>query len=188
MENLFEKFLFEAPDDDPPDIAETGPPDMPDVAADEPSNSDTGNIQGDDPPDDMGGEDFGDGDFGDMDGNGDGTDNTNPNEELQLDDKVSAIMNRSLYQRFLSLLNSLTSQITMIKNNGDILYALSPNSSDMLTSLNKLEENIRLYLKNTFIHEDYSKNRLFFDECINLLKLLNITFDKDIKKGIHSVE
>ena len=52
-----------------------------------------------------------------------------------------------------------------------------------LSRLTDLEENIRLYLKNYFIHEDYGKNRLFFNKCLNLVSLLNMIFDDAIKKS-----
>lgn len=110
------------------------------------------------------------------------------NMDLGIDDKVSAIMNMNLYQRFISLLTSIGTQITSIKNNSDVLYTLSKDSVDIVQSLKNLDENIRLYLKNTFINENYSKNLLFFNKCLNLLKLLNDIFDKNVRKGINSMK
>lgn len=194
--SMFEKFLYEAPGDDPPDAPPADSP--PDVPAEAPADSDPPDIPddagadiADDGPPDMppDGEDgFGDeGGFGDEEvGNG-GEGNENP-EDLGLDDKVSAIMNMNLYQRFLSLMNTIGAQLTMLRNNGDVLYTLSSSSLDTVESLKKLDENIRLYLKNTFLNENYSKNLLFFNKCLNLLKLLNDVFDKNIKKGINSMK
>lgn len=97
-------------------------------------------------------------------------------------------MNVQLYQKFLSLLNNIGSELTMCKINNDILYTLSPDTMNLVPALKKLDENIRLYLQNAFIHENYSKNLLFFNKCLNLLKLLNDVFDKDVKKGVDSME
>lgn len=194
--NIFEKFLFEAPGDEvPPDMVDQAPPDVPagaendeppDMPEEAPLGDDTGDMAADDGPPDMP-EDLGEDDFsGDMPE--DGTDN--PDDQLQnlgLDDKVSAIMNMNLYQRYLALLNTIGGQLTMIKNNSDMLYTLSADSLDIIESLKKLDENIRLYLKNSFLNENYSKNLLFFNKCLNLLKLLNDVFDSDIKKGIHTI-
>lgn len=194
--SMFEKFLYEAPGDDPPDAPQADSP--PDVPAEAPADSgppdipdDAGADVADDGPPDMppDGEDgFGDeGGFGDEETSDGGEGNENP-EDLGLDDKVSAIMNMNLYQRFLSLMNTIGAQLTMLRNNGDVLYTLSSNSLDTVESLKKLDENIRLYLKNTFLNENYSKNLLFFNKCLNLLKLLNDVFDKNIKKGINSMK
>lgn len=200
--NIFEKFLFtEAPGDDPPasggeeasaapDIsddaaAQDGPPDLPDTTDD----TDAGDAAGDDGPPDIGGaDDAGNDDFEDT-GNYDGETNNNGEQqkELKLDGKVSAIMNMNLYQRFLTLLNTINSQLSMIKNNSDMIYALSPEAPDIIGSLKKLDENIRLYLDNIFVNENYSRNLLFFDKCLNLLKLLNDAFDGSIQKGIKAM-
>lgn len=200
--NIFEKFLFtEAPGDDPPDAggeeasaapdipddaaAQDGPPDLPDTTDD----TDVGDAAGDDGPPDIGGaDDAGNDDFEDT-GNYDGETNNNGEQqkELKLDGKVSAIMNMNLYQRFLTLLNTINSQLSMIKNNSDMIYALSPEAPDIIGSLKKLDENIRLYLDNIFVNENYSRNLLFFDKCLNLLKLLNDAFDGSIQKGIKAM-
>lgn len=95
-------------------------------------------------------------------------------------------MNMQLYQRYLSLLNTITGQLTTVKNNSDVLYGISPDSLDIIEQLKKLDENVRLYIKNSFLHENYSKNLLFFNKCLNLLQLLNVEFDKVIQKGIKS--
>ena len=72
----------------------------------------------------------------------------------------------------------------MLKTNGDVLFTLSPESLDIVGSLKRLDENVRLYLKNTFLNENYSGNLLFFNKCLNLLKLLNDVFDRNVRKGI----
>lgn len=195
--NIFTQFLFEAPEDEvPPDMVDSTPPDMPEGAADEPPPDMSDDIPdmgdgsdnmsaGDEPPDmpeDMADE-FSD-DFSEEPTEND--ENTLSN--IGLDDKVSAIMNMNLYQRYLALLNTIGGQLTMIKNNSDMLYTLSSDSLSILDSLKKLDENIRLYLKNSFLNENYSKNLLFFNKCLNLLKLLNDVFDSDIKKGLKSIE
>lgn len=193
--SMFERFLYEAPGDDPPDAPATESP--PDVPAEAPDDSgppdipdDAGADTADDGPPDMppDGEDgFDDGGgFGDEGDGGEGSQDNSDN--LGLDDKVSAIMNMNLYQRFLSLMNTIGGQLTMLRNNGDVLYTLSSTSLDIVESLKKLDENIRLYLKNTFLNENYSKNLLFFNKCLNLLKLLNDVFDKDVRKGIKSMK
>lgn len=197
---LFTKYLKEAPDesgeapdvnmggDDSPPIeepssetsdTETKPPDIGD---------DAGNIipdEDDDLPPDIGDINGDDGDIGE-------DETLNPDEDINsnlgLDDKVSAIMNMNLYQRFLTLLNTIASQTSMVKDNSDILHTLSPEALNIIDSLKKLDENIRLYLKNTFLNENYSKNLLFFNKCINLLKILNDIFEKNINDGITSVK
>lgn len=203
--NIFEQFLFtEAPDDVPPDMAggeaspppdvpedaadQAGPPDLPDTTPD--TLGDEATAGDDQPPDigDAGTEDFGDdSSFDDGDaggGDGEGEENGDQQKNLKLDAKVSAIMNTNLYQRFLTLLNTINSQLSSIQGNSDMIYSLSPDSPDTVNSLKKLDENIRLYLNNIFEGENYSKNLLFFDKCLNLLRLLNDSFDKDINKGI----
>ncbi len=193
--SLFEKFLFEAPNEDPPDApAATGPPDMPADAASQDGPPDMGDFGGDDAggddgggmPDmgDMGDDGGDDGGFGGDTGGDEGQGDQEGTDQLQLDDKVDAIMNMQLYQRYLSLLNTIGSQLTMIKNNSDVLYTLSAESIDVIESLKKLDENVRLYIKNSFLHENYSKNLLFFNKCLNLLKLLNDVFDGNVQRGI----
>lgn len=202
--NLFEQYLREAPDDPPdaqadapPDTpANDAPPDIPDSAAGDPGVGDDpppddmggGGDMGDDPPPDMGdpGDDYSGG-FDD-DGGDSGDDGEGKKEEPELDEKVSAIMNMNLYQRFLTLLTEIENQITMIKTNMDMLRTVSPETLDSLSSLKKLNENIRLYLKNSFSNENYSKNLLFFNKCLNLLKLLNDIFGRNIRKGVKGVE
>lgn len=200
--DLFTKYLTEAPgDDEAPDAGmgdESSPPNSNNAESDEMPNigDDAGNIipdeegGGDDTPPDI---DDINGDEGFDDGEdeyiGDG-ENPNPDESLEnlgLDDKVSTIMNMNLYQRFLTLLNTIASQTSMVKDNSDILQTLSPEALSIIDSLKKLDENIRLYLKNTFLNENYSKNILFFNKCINLLKILNDIFEKNINDGIASV-
>ena len=161
--SFFEKYFYEAPEDESPPDDNTG------NESEQTSN---------DPPDTT---DDGAPDMNDFDDN---LDNSNISQDLHLDDKVSAIMNMNLYQRYLSLLTTIKTQLTMIRDNNDILRTLSPDSLNIVDSLKKLEENINLYIKNNFTHENYSKNLLFFNKCLNLLKLLNDVFDKDINSGI----
>lgn len=193
--NLFQRFMFEAPGDDtsdnvPPDEAQmdtTGPPDIPDNAdptegppdvSDEPPNTDD-DLGGDDAPPDMGDGGFEDDDFSEFEDDPGGG-----NQSLDLDDKVSAIMNVTLYQTFLSLVGDINERLTTIKHNTDMFYTLSDKSLDIIPDLKKLDENIRLYLKNTFIHERYEKNLLFFNKCMNLFKLLGDKFNAEVSKGI----
>ena len=205
--SLFDRVMFEAPGDEtppdipsegtsppdtePPEIAGTdndGPPDMQEEEGASPPDFDDGGGGGE--PPDMGG-DLGD-DQQDDQGFGDEQpaegDEQDPNQNLNFDEKISAIMNMNLYQRFLSLLNNIGGQLSMIKNNSDMLYTLSNDSLDIIESLKKLDENVRLYLTNYFLNENYSKNLLFFNKCLNLLKLLNNIFEKNIQKGIKSME
>lgn len=188
----FKQFLYEAPGDDPPpDISQQDdsggdvmPPDLPednsiDMGADGPPDlpDDSGT-----PPDMEDDSGFGGDEFGGEEQQED------QNEKMELDEKISAIMNRNLYQRFLELLGSVTSQISQIKDNRDVLNSIVEDIQGFLSRLTDLEENIRLYLKNYFIHEDYGKNRLFFNKCLNLVSLLNMIFDDAIKKGIKHVD
>lgn len=197
--SIFTQYMTEAPDD-PPDIPaeDAGPPDIPDdMPADEPTDAggdgsppdiDDGSDMGADAPPDIGMDDQGDGGFGDDGASEDDQESEDSPQNFELDEKISAIMNMNLYQRFLSLLDSLGNQLIGLNNNSDVLSSVTPECNDMISSLKKLDENIRLYLKNYFIHENYSKNLLFFNKCLNLLKLLNDNFDKKVRKGIKSVE
>ena len=204
--SLFDRVMFEAPGDEtppdipsegtsppdaePPEVIDTnneGPPDMQEEEGASPPDFDDGG--GGEPPDmggDLGDEQQGDEGFGDeQPAEGDEQD---PNQNLNFNEKISAIMNMNLYQRFLSLLNNIGGQLSMINNNSDMLYTLSNDSLDIIESLKKLDENVRLYLTNYFLNENYSKNLLFFNKCLNLLKLLNSIFEKNINKGIKSME
>lgn len=193
--DFFKQFLYEAPGDDPPDIdapepAGGDPP--PDIGGDDapadagpPDLDDGGDAGTDDAPPDLGddgGFDAGGDDFGGDDGDGE-----NPEEEMMLDDKISAIMNMHLYQRFLELLSTLNNQISSVKNNADVLYSVAPDSTEYQQQLTKLDDNIHAYLDHYFTRNDYSKNLLFFNKCLNLLALLNQSFDDAVKKGIKSM-
>ena len=203
--DIFEKFLMEA--DDAPDLQpDTAPPDIPNegdvgTTMDDPPDmgnpddvGDMGDI-GEDPPEmgmDDTGNDFGMDDQGDdsSDSEEDQNDGMDLNQDgnIGLDDKVSAILNNTLYQKYLSLLSNISQELSSIRNNNDIVYALSDDASSIVDSLNRLDENIRLYMKNSFQNENYSKNLLFFNKCLNLLKLLNDSFNSSIKKGMHSMK
>jgi hypothetical protein len=203
--SLFERVLFEAdgdppdmpsanqPSSDPPDlpapdnstgsVADSGPPELDDMGPDAAMPDD--GMMGTDGPPDLGEED----EFGGPPELGqDDVGSEDQVANLGLDDKVSAVMNMNLYQRFLALLNNIGNQLAMIKDNSDILHTLSSESLDIIGQLKKLDENIRLYLTNYFINENYSKNLLFFNKALNLLKLLNDVFDKNIRKGIRAME
>ena len=65
-----------------------------------------------------------------------------------------------------------------------MIYTLSDQTSSIIAPLKKLDENVRLYMSNIFLEENYSRNLLFFNKCLNLLKLLNDSFDASIQKGI----
>lgn len=198
--SLFTKYLKEAPEDsgeapdadmgsggDPPDIQSESNDDVaPDIDDSVGDDFPAGDLGTDDTPPDIGDDAGSDEGFDDFSGDDESTDEQS-SVDVGLDDKVSAIMNMNLYQRYLSLLNTIASQTTMIKNNSDILHTISPESLDIIDSLKKLDENIRLYIKNTFINENYSRNLLFFNKCLNLLKLLNDIFEKNVNKGISSV-
>lgn len=196
---LFDRVMFEAPDDSPdvPSESNDTPPDMP--SAPQESNESLPDLSEDnnDPPPDMMEDDGGDGsqppdiedDYEDEEAFLDDEPEEDPaSGNLRFDEKISAIMNMNLYQRFLSLLNTIGSQVSTIKRNSDMLYTISNNSLDIIESLKKLDENIRLYLSNYFLNENYSKNLLFFNKCLNLLKLLNTVFEKNIQKGVRSIE
>ena len=184
--DLFQQSLFlEAPGDegeastdaqptDPP--ADDAPPDIPD---------DVGTESDNDAPPDMTDEDPSDAGLGDT-GFDDGQqqEEEDPNKTMKMDAKVSTVMNVNLYQRYLTLLNTINTQLSMIKNNGDMIYTLSDQTSSIIASLKKLDENVRLYMSNIFLEENYSRNLLFFNKCLNLLKLLNDSFDASIQKGI----
>jgi hypothetical protein len=188
MENnddVFTRWMFEA-DGDPPDMgtednteapADDGPPDMPDNAED--------SIPDDSGMDDGGFDDMNNDDYGDDDQQS----SSDSQQEMHLSDKVNAIMNNQLYQRFLSLLNNIGSQLGSINANSDVLNTIMGEEySELVHSLKKLDENVHLYLNNNFTHQDYSKNLLFFNMCLNLLKLLNDSFEDKVKKGIKKAE
>ena len=192
--SMFDRIFLEA-DDAPPDMpADASPP--PDSGGTDPPEMDDGSDEDPmDTPPDVGGDETGeppdlseDG-FGEEDqGMEDQPQEEDPNTNIEFDEKISRIMNMNLYQRYLALLNNINGQLTMLKDNSDTLYAVSEDSIDIISALNKLDENVRLYLKNYFIQENFSKNRLFFDKCLNLLNLLNEIFQKKIEKGLKHVE
>ena len=184
--DLFQQSLFlEAPGDegeastdaqtaDPP--ADDAPPDIPDDVGTESDNDAPPDMPDEDPSNDG----LGDTGFDD----GQQQEEEDPNKTMKLDAKVSTVMNVNLYQRYLTLLNTINTQLSMIKNNGDMIYTLSDQTSSIIASLKKLDENVRLYMSNIFLEENYSRNLLFFNKCLNLLKLLNDSFDASIQKGI----
>lgn len=189
---FFKQYLTEAPEDEsPPDTSqEEAPPDASFDMGDPPDlpSDDGGGDIGEDPPDIGGGDDGGLGDFGSDDAESEDEGNDQGGSPMELDEKISAIMNHKLYQRFINLLGSTKSKISEIKDNSDVLYTIAPECTEVIKKLQSLEENIRLYLKNKFVNEDYGKNLLFFNECLNLRALLSDIFDDIIKKGIKHVD
>lgn len=186
--SLFEQWMFEAPGDDPPDAQlaeENTPPDVPEEVPDtDPPDIEGGDdpdtdMPADDGPPDLSDDSFGDDDFGGTDeGSGDDV------KDMGLDDKVSSVLNYNLYQSYLELLTQIRSTISSIKNNSDILYAISKDTEGVVNALRDLDENIRLYIDNSYTNERYEKNLLFYNKCKNLAKLLNDKFDAVIKKGL----
>lgn len=180
--SLFEQWMFEAPGDDPaPDIPDdTATPDVP--ADDAPAANDPPDLGGDDiggdapddaGPPDLGGDDFGGDDFG-------GDDNIIPEEgaeDMGLSEKISSILNLNLYQSYLELISQIGSQISSIKNNADLLYAITPDVEIVSKRLKDLDENIRLYIDNHYTNEKYEKNRLFYNKCKNFANLINQDFN-----------
>ena len=172
-----ENISSSTPNDLPDVPTDDGPPDL--GSEDDFPVDDAGNMEDDGPPDFEGeGDEFGD------EGESSEEDSEENKDPMDLDEKVSAIMNANLYSRFLTMLNNLGSQINQIHQNSDMIYAISPNASDIINNYKQLDENIRLYLKNSFLNENYSSNLLFFNKCLNLLKLLNDSFSSNINKGI----
>ena len=189
--DFFRSYLMEAPGDDdiPPDEQQlTNVNDMDTTAGDEPPamNDDT-------PTDDIGGDDLG-GDeppdlgFGDDDDSFTSDDEGGESQPGGLDDKISSIMNVNLYQKFLTLVSDINAQVNNIKSNTDILFALNADSLNIVKPLEKLDENVRLYLKNSFSNERFEKNTLFYNKCVNLFNLLSQKFDAEISKGIKDVK
>ena len=182
MKSLFERVLFEADGDTNPDVDNnnTGPPD---IGEDNVNVDPIEDISTDTPPDI--GEDYSNidnlGDDGSIDPNSIGDNEVN----LDLDEKISNVMNANLYQRFLTLIGTISDQLSVLKDNNDIIYSSAPKSLGIIESLKKLKENINLYLAYYFINNNYSKNLLFFNKCLNLLNLLNKNFEKKLKQGVN---
>jgi hypothetical protein len=199
--NLFEQYLFEAPGDEAPDAnmgTDNSQTNTPDTASNSPSPNnedppaidgtpDDTDMGGDDGPPDMGGDDFGTDDFGTDDASeADNSGDEASQSKIQgLDGKVSAIMNHTLYKRFLVLLSQIASQQTSIRNNSDILYSITADTAGIVKTLAKLEENIRIYLRDSYINMNYTRNLLFFNKCINLLNLTNQSFDQIIRSNLN---
>lgn len=170
--SLFESTLFSEAPEDEPEAPGPGPPDIPDMEA--PVDAD-----GDDLPPDLPEMDFDENEAsGAEDEGGD-------EAPLEISDKISVVMNYRLYQRFLTLANTVANQISTIKGNSDVIHSVSPGSLGIIEPLGKLGENIRLYLTNNFLTNNYSRNLLFYNKCLNLLKMLDDIFSKEIRKGKH---
>lgn len=177
MLNLFEQVLLEAEGDEAPDIPELPADDSPpDIAEDVPDI--TYDQTDDDPPDIV------DGEFEDINlDTGDTTAEKESIEDLDINEKISAVMNSNLYQKFLSLITVISDHISIIKDHRDEIYSSAPKTLGMEESLKRLRENINLYLANNFINNNYSSNLLFFNKCSNLLNLLDMNFAKDLKNS-----
>ena len=186
--SFFEQVLLEAPGDETPEppadtstepVPDAGPPDMP--------NADEGDaLAGEVAPPDMQDDAPAEDDFGSDFGSDDDQQNDQDQNNLGIDEKISNILNKLLYDKFLTLLNQIGSQISNIKNNNEILHSLVPNLGEISEEFKRLDESIRLYINNSFIYENSSKNLLFFNQCLNALKLLNERFSHEINKGIHN--
>ena len=102
--------------------------------------------------------------------------------------KICAFTIRKLYLKFLqSIGKKYPSKLFgrgLISNDGvyEFQTAQVTDPDNLVEFVKRLDENIRLYLKNSFINENYSKNLLFFNKCLNLLKLLN-----DISNDINQI-
>lgn len=180
--------MYEAPGNDPPDVNQTQEEDNtpPDISEEETADESPPDVSGDDGgdmndiPPDIGGDEFDD-QYANDDTSSDNA------QDLKLNEKISALLNEQLYQRYLSLINNINGEIAKTQENSDVLNIISKDSLNIIDELKKLDENLNLYIKNNFMNSDYSKNRLFFNKCINLLQLLNITFGIDINKGIKAI-
>lgn len=185
MNDLFKSWIFEEDNSDPPEIEDPG-------EDSEIGDSGPPDIVDDNPPPDMSMDDMGDDEFGDSEFGDEEQSEENPEDNLnnlELDEKISAIMNNKLYQRYLSMINSIGSHISQITDNNDIMFSLLGDGYDeLLDKFKKLDENIKLWMKNNFINENYSKNLLFFNMCLNLLNLLNDSLEDKIKKAIKDKE
>lgn len=167
--SLFERVFMEAPEDDAPPEMEPPTDDPPDMNG------------GNDPPPDMGDVNMDDADdsgydFDDNDGS-----SSSDDENLDFDDKISVIMNQRLYERFIKLHMKLKNQLEIFNKNLDMMNTISDQSDSILSSLTKLSDNVEEYMSNYFMNENYSKNLLFFNKCLNLYNLLQKMFDKDVK-------
>lgn len=195
--NIFEQFMFEAPDDDPgADVTSDESPASDDAGAVPPDDNgdtdaapdidDTTPDDGMGDIDDTGGDDDAPPDIDDDTDSGDDYtgDEEAPQKNMHLNDKVSAILNVNLYQTFLNLLDSINSHVTVLDDNRDMFTSLSKDAMEIVPALKKLDDNIRLYLDNTFVNERYEKNLLFFNKCLNLFNLLDDKFSDQISKGI----
>lgn len=174
MLNLFEQVLLEAEGDEVPDVPELPTDDSPPDLSD-----DVSDITDDEPPD------IDDGGFEDinLDDTGENEASNESIEDLDINEKISAVMNSNLYQKFLSLITVLSDHLSIIKDHRDEIYSSFPKTLGMEESLKRLKENINLYLANNFINNNYSSNLLFFNKCSNLLNLLDMSFAKGLKNS-----
>lgn len=172
--NIFDQLVFSEAPGDEPEPAETGPPDLP---ADDPTGEPPA---GDDPPEIPETDDFG------PDGSGDELPDDDPTGDeapLEISEKISVVMNYQLYQRFLTLSNTVANQLSTIRSNNDLIHSVSPKALAVIEPLGKLGDNIRLYLTNNFLDNNYSRNLLFYNKCLNLMKLLEDIFARELSRG-----
>ena len=189
--NIFWQVMFEAEGDEQQEAApEETSEDPPDIGGDEYASDDGGadaNVDNSDAPPDMGGDEFSSDDsFGDEDGSDDSGEEkeTEDSAPVGLDNKVSAILNAGLYKKNLALLSELTLKRNTIKDNIDVIRTLDPDAMEISENLQRLEDNIREYNDHTFLDENYSKNRLFYDKCLNMYNLLCQRFRDQMAKAI----
>lgn len=192
--DFFKKFLYEAPGEDPPDVApdqggDSPPPDMPEednsIDMSDPPDIPDDNSPGDPPPDlDSDVDTESEENYEDITG----IDTSDQQSDEGLSDKISAIMNQYLYQKFLKLVGQVSSKISEIKDNSDVLYAVTKDCSDVTSRLMRLETCLKLYMTNQFSNNSYSDNLHFFNRCFNSYALIGKIFDDLIKSGIRSMK
>ena len=175
--------MFEAPGDDPEVAPDATQSEEPAEVADEPAADDNMNDGVDDTPPDSGPPDITDDSFDDTGFDSDISEDDGA-PEMKFGDKVSSILNAGLYQNYLELVSNISSQLSTIKTNSDILYAITDDMEIIIESLRKLEENIRIYIDTFYINKRYEENLLFYNKCKNLNRLINDKFDQAIHKGI----
>lgn len=103
-------------------------------------------------------------------------------EGTEFDKKVSDILNRELYQHYMSLKKTINQELTMLENNIDYINSEVMKETDIVEILKKLEENMDLYLANYFVNSNYSKNVFFYNKCLNMVNLVNLEFKRVLEK------
>lgn len=178
--SLFDQIVFTEAEETPEEetaedtSAENPPDDMPDVPYDEEPADDGGG----DPPDVPGLDDFEDEPEGSQEEG-----QEEETKEPEVGEKISAAMNSSLYQQFMTMINTISNQLGDIRNNNDVIFVTAPDALSITKPLSKLADNIRLYLANNFVGTNYSKNLLFYNKCLNQLNLLTEIFTRKLQQG-----